>query len=176
MKYAPGLFLIAAIPFGVFLILHDQPAESTPVLIRLPRVPMPTVERPADLEVFADGSVWQAESMLYREGDSQHDLASEVYNVMVHSFTPAAFKGIVFLTSKKMCAEDGGANLGAELCALANSWKQQFGGADQHFFYTIPSKALAPRVTLPTDIEGQSTAVEIADWSALSAVIEAAAK
>ncbi|NIP93346.1 MAG: hypothetical protein GWO24_07780, partial [Akkermansiaceae bacterium] len=52
--------------------------------------------------------------------------ASQVYNVMVHSFTPAAFKGLIFLCSDQMVEADGGANFGPELSALANSWKEKF--------------------------------------------------
>ena len=100
--------------------------------------------------------------------------ASEVYNVMVHSFTPGAFKGIIFLASEKMIEEDGGVNYGAEMTALANSWKKRFGGKDPHFLYTIPSKHLAPKVTKPEGIKGNSSAMEIGDWSEIAKLIDEA--
>ena len=98
--------------------------------------------------------------------------ASEVYNVMVHSFAPGAFRGIIFLSSERMLKEDGGANFGAEMATLANSWKQRFGGEDPHFIYTIPHENLAPKVTKPKEIEGTSTAIEINDWSEIDRVID----
>ena len=91
--------------------------------------------------------------------------ATQTYNVLVHSFTPASFKGIIFLCTEKMFDADQGANYGPELSALANCWKDRFGGEDPHFFYTIPSKALAPKITGPGKIKGTSTAFEIGQWS-----------
>jgi hypothetical protein len=101
--------------------------------------------------------------------------ASEVYNVMVHSFTPGAFKGILFLCSEKMVEADQGANYGPELTALANSWKTRFGG-DPHFIYTIPGKALAAKITRPTQIKGASTPIEINDWQPADLVEEVVGK
>ncbi|MHC4933529.1 MAG: hypothetical protein ACYTGV_15195, partial [Planctomycetota bacterium] len=59
------------------------------------------------------------------------------------------------------------------LSVLANCWKERFaprqgsgqGGEAPHFFYTIPSKTLAPKVAQPTKIKGKSTACEIGGWS-----------
>ncbi len=104
---------------------------------------------------------------------SSDSTASHIYNVMVHSFTPASFKGIVFLCSEKMFEGDKGANYGPELSAMANCWKDRFAprqgsgqaGADPHLFYTIPSKALVPKITKPQQIKGKSTACQIDDWS-----------
>jgi len=104
--------------------------------------------------------------------------ASEVYNVMVHSFGPASFKGIIFLCSEKMFEKDQGADYGAEISALASCLKGHFasgqGGEDPHFFYTIPSKALAPKITRPESIKGKSTGVEIGGWSEVTESIELA--
>jgi hypothetical protein len=91
--------------------------------------------------------------------------ASEVNNVLVSSFTPAALKGIIFLTSDSMVATDQGANYGPELSALANSLKKRFGSEETHFYYTIPSKALAPELTQPKSINGKHTSVELSDWT-----------
>ena len=76
---------------------------------------------------------------------------------------------------------DGGANFGPEMTVLANSFKTRFGlrpgadgswqpGEDTPFIYTLPSKALAPKITAPA-IKGKSTAVTIADWLAVDGVI-----
>ncbi len=63
-----------------------------------------------------------------------------------------------------MVAADQGANYGPEFTALANSWKKRFGNENTHFYYTIPSKALAPKLTKPESIQGKNTAVEVSKW------------
>ena len=95
--------------------------------------------------------------------DSQSE-AAQSYNIMVHSFTPASFKGIIFLSSEAMFKNDQGANYGTELTVLANNWKDKFGGADPRFFYSIPNQSLAPKITQPAAIKGASTALEIDRW------------
>lgn len=98
-------------------------------------------------------------SMLASKNDS-----SQTYNALVCTFAPGNFKGIIFLSNQNIFEEDQGANYGPELSALANCMKEKFGGADQYFFYTIPSKALAPKITRPTRIKGKSTACQISHW------------
>jgi len=123
-----------------------------------------------------DGVPWGSYPTLAASVTSK---ASEVYNVMVHSFTPGTFKGIVFLCSEKMVEQDQGANYGSELSALANSWMERFGGEDPQFIYTIPAKALAAKITKPTQIKGGSTPIEINDWQAaelIDQVVKAACK
>lgn len=98
--------------------------------------------------------------------------ASQGYNIRVHCFWPASFKGILFLCDKSMVEKDQGALFGGQLAALANGWKAKFalrsdsgqGCEDPCFIYTIPSVALAPKITKPTGIKGQSVAVEITQW------------
>ncbi|MCE9611142.1 MAG: hypothetical protein K8R23_13185 [Chthoniobacter sp.] len=109
-----------------------------------------------------DGSAWGTYPTL-AVATSQSE-ASQAYNVMVHSFTPASFKGIVFLCSQKMFDADQGANFGAELSVLANCWKSKFSCADPQFFYTIPAATLAPKISRPAGIKGVSTACEISHW------------
>jgi len=108
-----------------------------------------------------DGVTWGGILSL---SSSVTSTASQAYNVMTHSFTPADLKGIVFIASDAMVAKDNGANYGSELAALANCWKAKFGRVDSHFFYTIPSKALAPQITRPKTIKGKSVACEISRW------------
>ena len=107
------------------------------------------------------GGVWGHYPML---DDSVKSTASETYNVLVDSFTPAALKGIVFLTSPDMFRQDQGALFGEQMTALANCWKGQFGGQDPHFFYTVPSRELAPKIAEPQGIQGTSTALTITQW------------
>ncbi|MGC6565603.1 MAG: hypothetical protein ACON38_08325, partial [Akkermansiaceae bacterium] len=103
-------------------------------------------------------------------GDSK---ATWTYNVYVDSFSPAVLSGVVFLTGKSMVSEDKGANFGPEMTALAKSFKARLGGDDVPFIYTVPTKALAPKVIKPEGTKGKSTAVEITDWQRLDEVLKA---
>ena len=120
-----------------------------------------------------DGVAWGSYPTLE---SSVSSTASEVYNVMVHSFTPAGLKGIVFLSSAAMFENDQGASYGEQISVLANSWKNRFAGDTPRFLYTIPSQALAPQITVPNKISGNSTVIEIEDWSDIGAVINAASR
>jgi hypothetical protein len=125
-----------------------------------------------------DGSSWgKLPSPKPQVGDST---ATFEYNVYVHCFTPAALSGILFLTGESMVADDQAANFGSEMSALANCFKIRFTlwqeGEDIPFIYTVPSKALAPRLTQPKAIKGKSTAVELSDWSEVGGVIKAVTK
>jgi hypothetical protein len=81
-------------------------------------------------------------------------------------------KGIVFLASDGMVADQGAA-FGPEMSALANGLKAKLGvgsgatkgGENVPFIYTIPNKALAPKIMQPAGICGQSTAIEIENWA-----------
>ena len=117
-----------------------------------------------------DGLVWGNYPTLAAGVTSK---ASEVYNTMVHSFTPMQLKGIVFLAGPATFAEDGGARYGEQMSTLANSWKERFGGQDPHFLYTVPDKTLAPKFTRPKGIRGRSTAIPTSDWTEVSNLLEA---
>jgi hypothetical protein len=91
--------------------------------------------------------------------------ASQTYNVMVHSFTPGSFKGVIFFPAKDVFAKDQGALYGEQLSALANGWKELFGGADPYFFYAVPSSTLAPKISKPQGIKGKSAGFEINSWT-----------
>ena len=108
-----------------------------------------------------DGAAWGSYPSLSASVTTE---ASQAYNVMVHCFGPGSFKGIVFLCGAKMCEKDQGANYGEQLSVLANCWKDWFACPDPYFFYTIPGKALAPKITDPKQIKGKSTAFEIDGW------------
>lgn len=109
-----------------------------------------------------DGASWGGYPLLSNSITTQ---AGQTYNVVVHSFTPATLKGIIFLPGEAMFANDQGAYYGEQLSALANSYKKLFGGEDPPFFYTIPSKDIAPKITSPQQIKGRNTGVEVSNWS-----------
>lgn len=90
--------------------------------------------------------------------------ASQIYNVMVDSFTPADLKGIIFMSGKPMVEADQGAHFGEQLAALANGWKEKFACPDPVFLYTVPAASLAPKITKPEGIKGRSIAMEINSW------------
>ena len=117
-----------------------------------------------------DGVAWGKYPTL---GASVTSQASEVYNTMVHSFTPTQLKGIVFLAGPASFAEDGGAHYGEQMTALANAWKERFGGKDPHFLYTLPDKSLAPKITQPKGIRGRSTAIPTSEWTGISNLLDA---
>jgi hypothetical protein len=95
--------------------------------------------------------------------------ASQAYNVLVHSFWPGSFKGILFVSGEPLFKKDQGANFGEQFTVLANSWKTKFACPDPAFIYTIPSSTLAPKVTKPQAIQGRSVAVEISNWPSAKA-------
>ena len=119
-----------------------------------------------------DGVAWGSYPTMSSSVTSK---ASEVYNVMVHSFTPAALKGIVFLSSPAMIEDDQGADFDEQLSALANSWRRRFEGDVPHFLYTLPNKALASKIAKPKGIEGKSFAIPISGWDQFDGVLEAIA-
>ncbi|MBI1336111.1 MAG: hypothetical protein GC164_04010 [Phycisphaera sp.] len=90
--------------------------------------------------------------------------ASETYNVLVESFTPASFKGVVFLVGPDMVKNDRGSLFAEQFNALANSWKERFACEDPLFIYTLPAKSLADKITTPTGIHGKSAAIPIDHW------------
>jgi hypothetical protein len=94
----------------------------------------------------------------------------------VHPFAQTVVKGVIFLTHESMVKEGEGKNFGPEMSAVANCLKSKFGDESVPFIYTIPSKALAPKITRPDKIKGPSTAVEMSDWSDASGAIAAALK
>jgi sialate O-acetylesterase len=90
--------------------------------------------------------------------------AGHSYNALVHSFTPTNLRGVIFLSGKSLFEKDQGAHFGEQFSALANSWKELFGG-DPHFYYCMPNKDLAPRLSKPQNIKGGNTGFEIGNWS-----------
>jgi hypothetical protein len=123
---------------------------------------------------------------------SEETTATRTYNVLVESFEATALKGVVFITADTMVAGEQAKTFGPEMSVLANSFKAKFasrpastssgqagsgqGGDDVPFIYSMPTKAVAPSVTAPKGIAGESIAVEVADWKDATAVIEAAVK
>lgn len=108
-----------------------------------------------------DGKAWGSYPKLRGEVDTD---ASQTWNVMVASFTPMAVKGILFITGPAMVEEDKGQHFGEQISVLANSWKKDFGSPNAMFFYTIPSRKLAPKITVPMNIQGEATGIEVGLW------------
>ncbi len=90
--------------------------------------------------------------------------ASQAYNVLVASFWPGSYKGIVFVSGEALFKNDQGANFGEQFTVLANSWKTKFACPDPAFIYTIPGATLAGKLTKPQAIQGRSVAVEVNSW------------
>lgn len=131
-------------------------SDNVPAMIKTKAVP--------------DGSSWgKIPSPKPLVGDSR---ATWTYNVFVHSFGPLAHSGVIFLSGESLVKADQGANFGPEMSVLANSWKTKFGAADVPFIYTVPAKSLAPKITQPKAIKGNSKAVELNDWLDVSDVIK----
>jgi hypothetical protein len=104
-----------------------------------------------------------------KTGDS---MATQIYNIYVCPFSPAALRGVIFITSDGMTAGDGGANFGPEMSALANCLKMKFGGDDIPFIYTVPGRDKAPKLSKPEKIGGRSVGVE----GGIAELIDAAVK
>lgn len=113
-----------------------------------------------------DGVPWGSYPTM---GGSLKTKASDTYNVLVHSFTPASLKGVIFIGSQDMVEEDQGALYGEQLAALVISWREKFSG-DPTFFHTLPTKELTPKITAPQGIK--STAIEITDWVDIAPVLD----
>jgi hypothetical protein len=75
-----------------------------------------------------------------------------------------------------MVEHDQGAFFGEQLSALANSWKARFGKKSLPFLYTLPNKALAPKIAKPKAIEGKSSPIPISDWDNLDGLLDAISK
>ncbi len=114
-----------------------------------------------ETKAIPDGVAWGTYPKLSSEAKTE---ASQSYNLMTHSFTPTALKGIIFVTGPDMFTEDQGANFGEQLSALANCWRTRFRSPKARFFFTVPDKKLAPKITAPGKIDGPSTAIPVNQW------------
>lgn len=115
-----------------------------------------------------DGVPWGTYPMM---GSSVKTTASQTYNVLTVSFTPAALKGILFISSPDMFKEDQGALYGEQLTALVTSWQERFGG-EPAFFHTIPTKELAPKITAPSGISGKHIPIPVKAWDDFDSVLQ----
>ncbi|MFM2170501.1 MAG: hypothetical protein RI957_730 [Verrucomicrobiota bacterium] len=97
--------------------------------------------------------------------------AAQAYNTMVSPFTPAAFKGIIFLSGPAMVVADQGEHFGEQLTALALGWKEKFGCEKARLICTIPAASLAPKIKSPPSIEAKF--VEIKDWAVNESLLDA---
>lgn len=108
-----------------------------------------------------DGRAWGSYPNFAGEIKTQ---ATQTYNVLVHSFTPAGVKGVVFIANPEMVKADEGAQFGEQLSAMANCWMSRFSAPDARFFYTLPTPALAPKLTPPGEIKNAHTPLPIEQW------------
>ena len=97
--------------------------------------------------------------------------ATTRYNLVVAPYGPANFKGVICFTPKSFMGDNEGASFGNEFQVMVNCWKDTFAYGkrvlDPHFVYTVPTRSLAQRLTVPSGIKGMSTAVEMAQWPEL---------
>ena len=108
-----------------------------------------------------DGVAWGSYPTLASSVTSD---AAQTHDVLVHSFTPSRFKGIIFLASPEMFTNDQGADHGQQMSALVSCRKDRFGGKDPHFFCTMPSQEIAPKASAAKQIKGESTPVTVRQW------------
>jgi len=76
-------------------------------------------------------------------GGSVSSIGGRTFNTMTLSFTPAALKGIVFITDGTM-KEKSGAAFGEQMDVLTRSWKARFGG--EPFFLIIDARETESRL------------------------------
>jgi len=115
---------------------------------------------------------WGAWGEMPAMAGSGSSTACQSYNLMTHSFFPTSVRGVIFLAGPAAAEAAEGASFGAEMSALANSWKQGFAlaqGDDVPFFYTMPA---GPKVAKPTKIKGAAVVLEGDDWSPIEKLAE----
>ena len=131
-----------------------------------------------------DGSHWGAiPSLSPNLGGSK---ATQTYNRLVHSLMPMSMSGILFVPGSAVTGEEQGAPFGPELSTLANCFKSGFafgpgylkpgfgeGKDDIPFIYGLPHKSLAPKLTQPKGIKGESSTFTVTDWLDMTTVIDA---
>lgn len=84
--------------------------------------------------------------------------ATQAYNVMVHSFTPAALKGVLFISGPSMVWQDEGRDFSEQMSVLGNAWQKRFAG-NPVFVFSTPGPEDAPRIQPVTGIDGPHAAV-----------------
>jgi sialate O-acetylesterase len=127
-----------------------------------------------ETKAVPDGQPWgKYPSPQPNVGDSK---ATQVYNIYVLPFAPAALSGVIFLTSDPMTSGGGAANFGPEMSVLANCFKAKFGGDDFPFIYTVPAKDKAPKLSRPDAIKGKTIPVEGGIEDVISAVLKETSK
>ena len=99
----------------------------------------------------------------------------------MHSFTPTALRGIIFITGEGMI-EGTGEHFAFQMSVLAKSMKTRFGlvpglktgwaksGRDIPFFYSLPSQDLASNISEP-EIKGSNVGVEVDDWNDAMSIV-----
>lgn len=73
-----------------------------------------------------DGSAWGVIPSK-AAGDAKSD-ATQAYNVMLHSFTPTALKGVLFINGKDTLAGLNDEQIAEQMGVLKQSWSERLGG------------------------------------------------
>jgi hypothetical protein len=98
--------------------------------------------------------------------------ATKNYNQAVASFSPGNFKAVLCLPSEAFVSADQGKSFGTQLSAMANSWKSAFAYGkqliDPVFVYALPSSELAPAITAPEKITGESVPYQVDAWPSIA--------
>lgn len=114
--------------------------------------------------------------------------AASHYNMLICTFGPGNFRGILSLTPRSFFKEKKKAVFASELSAMANSWKETFSSKkDPVFLYTLPSTVSMKDTGLPAEIKGRTRAIPVENCligdkeqvetqlkTVISAVVEAA--
>ncbi|MGB0766333.1 MAG: hypothetical protein ACPGYV_01335, partial [Phycisphaeraceae bacterium] len=88
-----------------------------------------------------DGSAWGVIPKL-AAADAKSE-ATQAYNVMVHSFTPTALKGVIFIYGEDMLAATEPAAFNEQRKVLQTSWAERFGGSFAMTTLVADAKPLA---------------------------------
>jgi sialate O-acetylesterase len=105
-----------------------------------------------------DGATWGVmPQMSVPGGDTP---ATQCYNVMVHSFTPATLKGVIFFTAPTMFSGEKAEHFDEQMSSLANAWKKSFGN-DVPLFYTMPTRTSVSELYRPGSIAGKHAGFEV---------------
>jgi len=103
-----------------------------------------------------DGAPWG--QMPSAAVSSRATQTTQVYNTMVHCFTPAALRGVMFITSPAMGEATEPSVFREQFAALGSSWLTRFGG-EPALIYTVPDEAMMLPAEGAGSIDGDVTGV-----------------
>jgi hypothetical protein len=93
--------------------------------------------------------------------------ATSIHNQSICAFSPGNFKAILCLTSEALLGDTGDTELGRQLVAMANSWKDAFARGkpviDPHFLCALPTDKAAPGADMTAGVKGKSSLLTFMD-------------